>query len=460
MEDFLAAARGGPKSLSGDEWTATLQRFSVAHEATWAMSPVCGLDNKRVLVRAVVQLLNHTVGVNGRHRSRTLGLGVEAEALLAARILLRERQGAESLMGDEALEMFITAAKEDGDDACGYRVSLMALKCLNNAVWDQAVGQASFLRLGGLNMLVGLLQASRPASVLYFACRIFNVIGTSNPTAFNELKKTQDLLLLLLSVLASCVRCTQPPFPRGEDRVKLMVQALQGLFLLGVRFTPEEKKLALGGETMQRLGYVLVDILHLDHSELDVFMAKLQVLNLLLDMPGGFAEVLLEHGCLPRILQLAEIQLVRQAYQEGEDVDAAAELTPALLVLNNLVLASEASRMAIKRAIFPPDADQVWKERLRRERAEVSSLTGDERERAEKQSKDRSVHPVDAPRGSLRARLLKQMTATESSSKTAVSDLLFNLCADEAEEFTTRCGFGNAVNTLRLRGKISVPGIG
>ena len=43
----------------------------------------------------------------------------------------------------------------------------------------------------------------------------------------------------------------------------------------------------------------------------------LQVLNLLLDMPGGFAEVLLEHACLPRILQLVELQLVRQAFEEG-----------------------------------------------------------------------------------------------------------------------------------------------
>lgn len=44
---------------------------------------------------------------------------------------------------------------------------------------------------------------------------------------------------------------------------------------------------------------------------------SLQVLNLLLDMPGGFAEVLLEHGCLPRILQMVELQLVRQAFHEG-----------------------------------------------------------------------------------------------------------------------------------------------
>lgn len=55
---------------------------SDAVTATWAVSPICGLDNMRVLVRAVLQLLNHTVGVNGRHRSRTLGLGGEAAVLV------------------------------------------------------------------------------------------------------------------------------------------------------------------------------------------------------------------------------------------------------------------------------------------------------------------------------------------------------------------------------------------
>lgn len=61
------------------------------------------------------------------------------------------------------------------------------------------------------------------------------------------------------------------------------------------------------------------------------------------------------------------------------------------------------------------------------------SLSGDERKQAEKAVKDRRVHPIDAPKGSLRARLLKQMTAIESSSKVAVSDLIFNLCNDEGE---------------------------
>lgn len=48
----------------------------------------------------------------------------------------------------------------------------------------------------------------------------------------------------------------------------------------------------------------------------------------------------------------------RHSFRDS-DVDAAAELTPALLVLNKMVLASEESRMAVKRAIFPPEADKV-----------------------------------------------------------------------------------------------------
>lgn len=40
-------------------------------------------------------------------------------------------------------------------------------------------------------------------------------------------------------------------------------------------------------------------------------------------------------------------------------MDPAAELTPALLVLNKLTLASEDIKIAIKQAIFPPQADKV-----------------------------------------------------------------------------------------------------
>lgn len=69
----------------------------------------------------------------------------------------------------------------------------------------------------------------------------------------------------------------------------------------------------------------------------------------------------------------------------------------------------------------------------------LGSLSGEERERAEKAIKDRRVHPVDAPRGTLRARLLSQMTAIESSSKAAASDLLYNLCSSEGASSVCCC---------------------
>ena len=46
-------------------------------------------------------------------------------------------------------------------------------------------------------------------------------------------------------------------------------------------------------------------------------------------------------------------------FPDRGEIDAAAGLTPALLVLKKMVLASEGSRLAVKRAIFPPEADEV-----------------------------------------------------------------------------------------------------
>ncbi|CAM9983333.1 unnamed protein product [Discosporangium mesarthrocarpum] len=142
----------------------------------------------------------------------------------------------------------------------------------------------------------------------------------------------------------------------------------------------------------------------------------------------------------------------------GGRVEPDSELTPVLLVLNKVVLSREAARGAVKEAIFPPKADRVWQERLERERAEISTLRGEEREKAERARKDREIHPVDAPRGTLRARLLSLMTANVGSLKRAASELLYSLCSSE-EEFTIRCGFGNAINLLRIKGLVGVQGV-
>jgi hypothetical protein len=53
------------------------------------------------------------------------------------------------------------------------------------------------------------------------------------------------------------------------------------------------------------------------------------------------------------------------------------------------------------------------------------------------------------PRHSLRAKLLVLMTDIEPHAKRFATELLFELCDRDTDEFTTRCGFGNAIAFLQ-----------
>ena len=53
------------------------------YTATWALGPVCGLNNKQAMVRVVLQLLHHTVEANGMQMKRALAL--EGETLYHSR---------------------------------------------------------------------------------------------------------------------------------------------------------------------------------------------------------------------------------------------------------------------------------------------------------------------------------------------------------------------------------------
>ena len=52
----------------------------------------------------------------------------------------------------------------------------------------------------------------------------------------------------------------------------------------------------------------------------------------------------------------------------------------------------------------------------------------------------------------MRAMLCTLMTDLEPTLKRCASELLWVLCDEQADEFTMRTGFGNAVHMLQLRG--------
>ena len=55
--------------------------------ATWALIPLYGIDNKLAMARVVVQLLNQTVGVNGKQRSPCLGLDGNQSRIYPRRLI-------------------------------------------------------------------------------------------------------------------------------------------------------------------------------------------------------------------------------------------------------------------------------------------------------------------------------------------------------------------------------------
>ena len=87
---------------------------------------------------------------------------------------------------------------------------------------------------------------------------------------------------------------------------------------------------------------------------------------------------------------------------------------------------------------------------------DVGLLTGLVKER-----KDARVHPIDAPPGTLRHRLLSLMTSLKSGAKRYATELVWELCSRDQEEFSLRAGFGNASHKLRIMvGGVGLDGVG
>ena len=90
---------------------------------------------------------------------------------------------------------------------------------------------------------------------------------------------------------------------------------------------------------------------------------------------------------------------------------------------------------------------------LLRKRAAAPPPAAPPREKTKKERwDDARIHPVDAPVGTMRAMLCTLMTDLEPTLKRCASELLWVLCDEQADEFTMRTGFGNAVHMLQLRG--------
>jgi len=203
---------------------------------------------------------------------------------------------------------------------------------------------------------------------------------------------------------------------------------------------------------MAQIGMLLPDILHLPNDNMRVYKIKLSVVNLLLDAPDNYANYLCKLEAIPPlwrilVLQLNEVVLNdmvgKGPHGHGKKSDAS-KLLPILLVWKKFASSNPLFLEYCQNKIFPPKIEP---------NAESSTILTT----ASNTIRCNKMMPMDAPRCTIRYKLIKLMTWIETNIKRAASELLWIVCGENPDLFVKRTGFGNAVHLLGLKGMVNIP---
>ena len=173
-----------------------------------------------------------------------------------------------------------------------------------------------------------------------------------------------------------------------------------------------------------------------------------------MDCPKEYGNFLIVNHAIQDILSIFWFQLNTIVIEGAGDVQSernATVILPVLVVLNQLVVSHGAIMTQVKDYIFPQEDEKGFMAKVEEYRHTVVSAP--ENERAGK----KNMHPLDAPVGTTRWKLIKLMTWTESNVKRTASELLWSLCNKDPNQFMLRCGFGNAVHLLGIKGLYKIP---
>jgi len=213
----------------------------------------------------------------------------------------------------------------------------------------------------------------------------------------------------------------------------------------------EEKKIDKNQAILTQIGILFTDILHLSNHNHRIYKVKLAVVNLLLDAPDSYGQYLQTNQALPCLWRILELQLNevvdKNSQFNGKRSDAVV-LLPILLLWSKFIEANPLIQAFCRDKIFPPDmqeSDSSYDQKL------------DKSSRPSYSKAKTNMSPVDAPKGTIRYKLIKLMTWLESNIKRAASELLWIVCEEDPVLFVKRTGFGNAAHLLGMKGLVNLP---
>ena len=298
-----------------------------------------------------------------------------------------------------------------------------------------------------------------------------NEVDRDDDNSQQEQQQEPNIVSILISTLAWSIRSfpkistSTTPIPKNDNRIDIAIEIIRVLFAIQNRHRSYYKQISdKDTPTMTQLGILIIDILHLpNNTHPKLYECKSTVVILLMDAPLEYTHFLYLNETISSLMRLLWIQL-NQVVIENEGMvqgqASAASILPILIVLNKLSLSHEEMKGCIKDEIFPPSSTDS------KTSDDEDNNGNDERKQKESNqvyesissgAKSNNINPIDAPQGTIRWRLIKLMTWTESNVKRCASELLWTLCDGNSKEFVKRTGFGNAVHMLGIRGLVNIP---
>ena len=430
----------------------TLEAFNDEHDETqrFVGCGLAGAEAKGELARALLASLGEALPA-GDEASFLADEEVArrcVQALRCVRTLLREEEGAQPLRSRDALQLYLRGVRSACDvtrravDVASWTMHCLALA---TSVDREAMG-AFCSDMDGVAALLAVLHGAASATTLYYAARLLYLICGTRTPALRQLVSAEPQELLI-STLAWVVRSGEPPFPQGLHRVGLGAEALKLLFLMQHFATSDAGVGSLLSEQdprMTQLGVLVAEALLLPNEYVEVIEMKMHVVHLMLFMPETYAFFMELHGSVPALARLLSVQLARAA-TDG-DIDEQ-KLLPLLQVMLKAVRGSDACKASLRRILFPAPLP------ARRLAAPAS-------EEEKKKLAEERMHPADAPEKTFRGRFVALCCSLDGNVKTVAAEILHALCDGDDEEFVNRIGMGNAVGYLRMKGVVSVAGLG
>ena len=246
------------------------------------------------------------------------------------------------------------------------------------------------------------------------------------------------------------------PGPKEDRRTDLVVEILGIIFAMGGTEISRALRYPCPNAALSQL--VITSLQELDSKDPRTYQVKLSTITILTDASPSFGTFLVEKQALKSLLEITEQQI--DTVLENTQVDAAAvsALVPSLAVLYKFSAGNPEFRASTKDMIFPPSQeDQFWtlaQEQLANTATAIQSKNGNAPNRV---PPAKNMHPLDAPQGTLRYKLIRLMTWTESHIKRYASELLWALCDEDPKEFVLRTGLGNAMAFLGAKGMVQLP---